>query len=35
MIVMDKCPECGKHSVVYDDYLEKKICLIRACGWSG
>ncbi|GAI89510.1 unnamed protein product [marine sediment metagenome] len=31
---MEKCPNCGKYSIVYEKYYGRKICLMRNCGWS-
>ena len=31
---MEKCPLCGKYSVVYEEYYKRKVCLMSCCGWS-
>ena len=31
---MEKCPECGNYSVLFEGIYERKICHIRTCGWD-
>ncbi|OKY78298.1 MAG: hypothetical protein BTN85_0786 [Candidatus Methanohalarchaeum thermophilum] len=31
---MEKCPECGAHSLFYDSKVKKAKCSIKSCGFT-